>query len=96
MASGTIPKPVELGPLLQCTFDDLFDYGNGIFSLRPGTDSSKPSSASYFMVLQFKMLVSGAEWGSQFAVTTDTTLTYYMRKHRGSSGWTAWKSLTFS
>ena len=97
MATGDIQMPEARSFLISSTFDDLFDYGNGIFSLTTSAaDTSRPAASNYWMVLQFKMYASGGWWGAQFTVNTSTSLIYYMRKHRGANGWTEWKSLTFS
>ena len=98
MASGTTPAPEVRSGVLTCTFNDLMDYGNGIYTLNPpSSDPNKPTTSSWYMVLQFKAWASGAWYIGQFAVDTTSSYIYYMRKRRGDSiGWTAWKSLTFS
>ena len=98
MASGTTPAPEVRSGVLTCTFNELMDYGNGIFVLNPpNSDPNKPTSNAWWMVLQFKAYASGAWYLAQFAVNTASSLEYFMRKRRGDSvGWTAWSKLTFS
>lgn len=97
MATGEIQKPEVRSFLIATTFNELFEYGNGIFSLNTSaSDPNRPVNASYWMVLQFKMWASGAWFGGQFAINTLASTTYYMRKHRGNYGWTEWGALTFS
>ena len=97
MATGKFQMPEVRSFLITSTFNDLFEYGNGIFSLRTSdSDQNRPANATYWMVLQFKMLASGAWFGGQLAINTTTSNIYYMRKFRGSNGWTEWGSLTFS
>lgn len=97
MATGEFQMPEVRSFLITSTFNELFEYGNGIFSLlTSSSDPNRPSNASYWMVLQFKMRASGAWYGGQLAINTQATNTYYMRKCRGSNGWTEWGELAFS
>lgn len=97
MATGEIQTPEVRSFLIATTFDELFEYGNEIFSLNTSSsDPNRPANASYWMVLQFKMWASGNWFGGQLAINTTASNIYYMRKYRGSAGWTEWGALTFS
>lgn len=100
MATSEIEiSKVQGGYLDNVTFNDLGEnYKNGLYSLRSNSnDTKKPSSATYFWVLQISDILSGTLYVLQFAVPTDTSSTIYMRKRRGdANGWTDWKALSFA
>ena len=98
MATSVIQMPeIRYGYLDQVSFDDMIDYKTGLYSLRTiSNDTHKPSTATYFWILQIFEILSNSPYLLQLAVPTDTTYVLYMRKYRGPGGWTAWTSVTFS
>ena len=100
MASGTLEKPAFVGEEVSTTFDDLMNYGTGIFILTTtASDPNRPYGYNVWEIIQFSFVKNGTRYCQQLAIDTSAATICYLRKYYPSSGtmtWTTWKSITFS
>lgn len=78
---------------LSINFDDLLEYGNGIFSISTNEDTEAPDSninsyyvlqSSFYSDNSYVMQIAVGSWNTNFKV--------YLRK-RTSGTWSQWKSI---
>lgn len=79
------------------SFDDLRQYGNGIFSIKTPPNTQVPSGTfEYWFVIQIAFYTDNA-YVVQIAMSSDANYKIYMRKYRkADGGWNAWKHIEFS
>lgn len=77
------------------SMNDLYQYGNGIFSVYDTTASHRPPTDNPFWVVYQGMWYPTNSWGVQIAHSSDDNGDLYIRR-RGQSNWGSWHLIAHS